>query len=52
LVSGMAMGMAPHGLPMALAAMAGLFVCAAWPAYRRAERRSNLASGAGEGSDA
>lgn len=52
LVSGMAMGMAPHGLPMALAAMAGLFVCAAWPAYRRAGRRSNLASAAGEGSDA
>lgn len=52
LVSGMAMDRAPHGLPMALAAMAGLFVCAALPAYWRADKRSGAMSDAGEGSDA
>ncbi|MGE7993398.1 MFS transporter [Pseudomonas sp. NPDC089554] len=36
LVSGAAMNVAPHGLPMALALMAGLFVCFAQQAYRRA----------------
>ena len=36
LVSGAAMGVAPHGLPMALAAMAALFVCFARGSRRRA----------------
>lgn len=36
LLSGAAMGAAPHGLPMALALMAGLFVCFARQSYRRA----------------
>ncbi len=35
LVSGAAMDVAPHGLPMALAVMAGLFVCVARQSYRR-----------------
>lgn len=35
LISGAAMGAAPHGLPMALALMAGLFVCFARQSYRR-----------------
>ncbi|NIE74091.1 MFS transporter [Pantoea sp. Ap-967] len=35
LVSGAAMDVAPHGLPMALAVMAGLFVCFARQSYRR-----------------
>jgi len=35
LVSGAAMDVAPHGLPMALAIMAGLFVCFARQSYRR-----------------
>jgi len=35
LVSGAAMDVAPHGLPMALALMAGLFVCFARQSYRR-----------------
>lgn len=35
LVSGVAMDVAPHGLPMALALMAGLFVCFARQSYRR-----------------
>ena len=38
LVSGAAMDVAPHGLPMALALMAGLFVCFARQSYRRAAR--------------
>ena len=38
LVSGAAMDVAPHGLPMALALMAGLFVCFARQSYRRAGR--------------
>jgi hypothetical protein len=32
------MGVAPQGLPMALALMAGLFVCFARQSYRRAAR--------------
>lgn len=43
LVSGAAMDVAPHGLPMALALMAGLFVCFAHQAYRRGARRAALA---------
>lgn len=35
LISGAAMDVAPHGLPMALALMAGLFVCFARQSYRR-----------------
>ncbi|MDH4552912.1 MULTISPECIES: MFS transporter [Pseudomonas] len=38
LVSGAAMGVAPHGLPMALALMAGLFVCFARQSFRAAGR--------------
>ena len=38
LVSGAAMDVAPHGLPIALALMAGLFVCFARQSYRRAGR--------------
>lgn len=38
LVSGAAMGVAPHGLPIALAVMAGLFVCFARRSYRRVGR--------------
>ncbi|MDD2136785.1 MFS transporter [Pseudomonas kurunegalensis] len=38
LLSGAAMNVAPHGLPMALALMAGLFVCFARQSYRRAGR--------------
>ncbi|MBJ9976732.1 MFS transporter [Pseudomonas sp. S75] len=38
LVSGAAMDVAPHGLPMALALMAGLFVCFARQAWRRVGR--------------
>ncbi|MBF8779436.1 MFS transporter [Pseudomonas fulva] len=37
LLSGAAMNMAPHGLPLALALMAGLFVCFALPSYRGAQ---------------
>lgn len=35
LISGAAMDVAPHGLPMALALMAGLFVCFARQSHRR-----------------
>ena len=38
LVSGAAMDVAPHGLPIALALMAGLFVCFARQSYRRTVR--------------
>ncbi|MCT8162524.1 MULTISPECIES: MFS transporter [unclassified Pseudomonas] len=38
LLSGAAMDVAPHGLPMALALMAGLFVCFARQSYRRTGR--------------
>lgn len=40
LLSGAAMDVAPHGLPMALALMAGLFVCFARQAYRQVQRVS------------
>ncbi len=40
LISGVAMDMAPHGLPMALAAVAGLFVCFA----RGSNRAARLAA--------
>ena len=40
LVSGAAMDVAPHGLPMALAVMAALFVCFARSANRKAYRVS------------
>lgn len=43
LLSGAAMDVAPHGLPMALALMAGLFVCFARQSYRRAGRLRALA---------
>ncbi|MHC6227477.1 MFS transporter [Pseudomonas sp. X10] len=43
LVSGAAMDVAPHGLPMALALMAGLFVCFARHSYRRVGRMNALA---------
>ncbi|WP_207937214.1 MFS transporter [Pseudomonas sp. 51_B] len=43
LVSGAAMGVAPHGLPMALALMAGLFVCFARQSWRRAGEMRALA---------
>ncbi|MFI7857919.1 MFS transporter [Pseudomonas promysalinigenes] len=43
LVSGAAMGVAPHGLPMALALMAGLFVCFARQSWRRAGKMRALA---------
>ena len=43
LVSGAAMDVAPHGLPMALALMAGLFVCFARQSYRRAGRMRAVA---------
>jgi hypothetical protein len=43
LVSGAAMDVAPHGLPMALALMAGLFVCFARQAYRRVGRLEAVA---------
>ena len=43
LVSGAAMDVAPHGLPMALALMAGLFVCFARQSYRRAGRLKAVA---------
>ncbi|MFW7266029.1 MFS transporter, partial [Pseudomonas juntendi] len=43
LVSGAAMGVAPHGLPMALALMAGLFVCFARQSFRAAGRLRALA---------
>ncbi|UXH39346.1 MFS transporter [Pseudomonas promysalinigenes] len=43
LVSGAAMGVAPHGLPMALALMAGLFVCFARQSWRRAGKMQALA---------
>ncbi|AIR89437.1 MFS transporter [Pseudomonas cremoricolorata] len=42
LLSGAAMEVAPHGLPVALALMAGLFVCFAWAAYRRNAERAPL----------
>ncbi|MHA7115629.1 MFS transporter [Pseudomonas promysalinigenes] len=43
LVSGAAMDVAPHGLPMALALMAGLFVCFARQSWRRAGKMRALA---------
>ena len=43
LVSGAAMNVAPHGLPMALALMAGLFVCFARQSYRRRGRMRAVA---------
>ncbi|MBH3470225.1 MFS transporter [Pseudomonas putida] len=43
LVSGAAMDVAPHGLPMALALMAGLFVCFARQSYRRHGRMRPVA---------
>ncbi len=43
LLSGATMDVAPHGLPMALALMAGLFVCFARQSYRRAGRLRALA---------
>ncbi|MGG5292353.1 MFS transporter [Pseudomonas shirazensis] len=43
LLSGAAMGAAPHGLPMALALMAGLFVCFARQSYRRAGKLKTVA---------
>ncbi|MBA1204607.1 MFS transporter [Pseudomonas capeferrum] len=43
LVSGAAMDVAPHGLPMALALMAGLFVCFARHSYRRVGRMRAVA---------
>lgn len=43
LVSGAAMTAAPHGLPMALALMAGLFVAFAWRACRHSPSRAELA---------
>ncbi|WP_312936688.1 MFS transporter [Pseudomonas sp.] len=42
LVSGAAMSAAPHGLPMMLALMAGLFVVFAWRACRQGARRAEL----------
>lgn len=43
LVSGAAMDVAPHGLPMALAVMAGLFVCVARQSYRRVGKLRTVA---------
>ncbi|MEB3438839.1 MFS transporter [Pseudomonas sp. A2] len=43
LVSGAAMNVAAHGLPMALALMAGLFVCFARQSYRRRGRMRAVA---------
>ncbi|MFV3403765.1 MULTISPECIES: MFS transporter [Pseudomonas] len=40
LLSGAAMDVAPHGLPMALALMAGVFVCFARQAYCRSRRQA------------